>query len=71
MSSMQIHALGFYQTRGGQVVEITKIYQSQPIAEGTMDGKLYVWNTTDGTTNKWKQTDRDIVKYLGFTYDYD
>jgi hypothetical protein len=69
MSSMQIHALGFYQTRGGQVVEITKIYQSQPVAEGTMDGKSYLWNV-DGTTNKWKQTDRDIVKYLGLAYDH-
>jgi len=70
LSSMQIHALGFYETRGGQVVEITKIYQSQPVAEGTINGKSYVWNT-DGTTHKWKESPRDIVKYLGFTYDYD
>ena len=68
---MQIHALGFYETRGGQVVEITKIYQSQPVAEGTMNGKSYLWNATDGTTHKWKESPRDIVKYLGFTYDYD
>jgi hypothetical protein len=67
-----ITQLGLYETRDGRTVAITKIYQSQPIAEGKMDGKSYVWNT-DGTTDKWKDTPRDIVKFISNwdTYDTD
>ena len=67
-----IHSTGFYQTRDGRIVEITKVYSSQPIAEGMIDQKTYVW-MTDGRVDKWKDTPRDIVRFISNwdTYDTD
>jgi hypothetical protein len=58
-----ITQLGLYETRDGRVVAITKIYQSQPIAEGMIDQKTYVW-MTDGRVDKWRDTPRDIVRFI-------
>lgn len=63
-----IDQLGFYMTRGGRVVEITRILQSQPIAEGyaitygTRD-TFHIWNV-DGYSNRHKETEIDIVSFM-------
>jgi len=61
-----INRLGWYATRLGLLVKITRILQSQPMAEGTLhdDGKTseHVWNT-DGSFNRHKETDLDIVEF--------
>lgn len=63
-----IDCLGFYMTRGGQMVEITRILESQPIAEGYLllggfRQTFHVWNV-DGSYNRLKQTERDIVRFV-------
>jgi hypothetical protein len=61
-----IDRCGWYATRLGLLVKITRILESQPIAEGTLhdDGKLsdHVWNL-DGSFNKHRDTDLDIVEF--------
>jgi|GEM_PF-3566383 len=63
-----ITCLGYYGTRDGRIVRITKIYQSQPIAEGYIrEGDkdvLAVWKTKDGRVWEWKSSPRDIIEYL-------
>lgn len=63
-----IDCLGFYMTRGGQIVEITRILESQPIAEGYLlkagfRETYHIWNI-DGSFNRLKETDRDIVTFM-------
>lgn len=63
-----IDCLGCYMTRGGNVVEITRILESQPMAEGYVmsagfRNTFHVWNV-DGTFNRLKETDRDIVRFM-------
>lgn len=63
-----IHWLGYYLTRGGSVVEITRILESQPMAEGYLlkggfRDSFHVWNI-DGSFNRLKETDRDIVRFM-------
>lgn len=62
-----IDKLGYYQTRDGRVVKITRIYDSQPIAEGfiKVDGLdiWYIWNC-DGSTDRFAEKPRDITQYL-------
>lgn len=63
-----IDCLGFYLTRNGQVVEVTRILQSQPIAEGyiVLSGyrdTFHIWNI-DGTFNRLKESDHDIVRFM-------
>lgn len=62
-----INCLGIYLTRSGEVVEITRILESQPIAEGyLLNGgfrkSFLIWNV-DGSFNRLKQTDHDIVRF--------
>lgn len=63
-----IHWLGYYLTRGGSVVEITRLLESQPMAEGYLlkggfRETFNVWNI-DGSFNRLKETDRDIVRFM-------
>ena len=59
-----ITCLGYYSTRDGRIVRITKIYQSQPIAEGCIGDVLAIWRTKDGRVQEWKSSPLDIVEYL-------
>lgn len=63
-----IDCLGFYMTRDGQTVEITRILEAQPLAEGYIikagfRDTFHLWNI-DGSFNRLKQTDRDIVRFM-------
>lgn len=63
-----IDCLGFYMTRDGQTVEITRILESQPLAEGYIikagfRDTFHLWNI-DGSFNRLKETDRDIVRFM-------
>ena len=63
-----IDSLGFYMTRDGQTVEITRILESQPLAEGYIlksgfRDTFHLWNI-DGSFNRLKETDRDIVRFM-------
>lgn len=63
-----IDCLGFYLTRDGQTVEITRILESQPLAEGYIikagfRDTFHLWNI-DGSFNRLKETDRDIVRFM-------
>jgi hypothetical protein len=55
-------------TRNGQTVEITRILESQPLAEGYLmkagfRDTFHLWNI-DGSFNRLKETDRDIVRFM-------
>ena len=63
-----IDILGYYETRNGKFVKIVKIYQNQDIAEGFMDGRMYVWHL-DGAADRQKEKPRDIVKFLAAKWD--
>ena len=63
-----IWCLGYYMTRDGQTVEITRILESQPMAEGYLmkagfRDTFHLWNI-DGSFNRLKETDRDIVRFM-------
>lgn len=63
-----IDSLGYYMTRDGQTVEITRILESQPLAEGYIikagfRDTFHLWNI-DGSFNRLKETDRDIVRFM-------
>jgi hypothetical protein len=70
-----IHSLGYYMTRDGQVVEMTRILESQPLAEGYLlkggfRDTFHLWHT-NGSSNRLKQTDRDIVRFINNPTDYE
>ena len=63
-----IDSLGYYMARDGQTVEITRILESQPLAEGYIikagfRDTFHLWNI-DGSFNRLKETDRDIVRFM-------
>lgn len=63
-----IDQLGYYMTRGQQVVEVTRILESQPIVEGYIVSSglrqsFHIWNS-DGSFSRHKETDRDIVSFI-------
>jgi hypothetical protein len=63
-----INQLGFYMTRDNRIVEITRILQSQPLAEGyvTLHGNresFHVWGL-NGYFDRQKETNRDIVSFV-------
>jgi hypothetical protein len=70
-----IDCLGFYLTRDGQVVQITRILEAQPLAEGYLmkagfRDTFHLWNI-DGSFNRLKETDRDIVRFMYNLTDYE
>jgi hypothetical protein len=58
-----IFTTGFYETRDGRIVEIKKIYQTQPFAEGVLDNQFYGWHT-NGRANPFAESPRDIVRFI-------
>lgn len=63
-----IDCLGYYLTRDGQTVEITRLLANQPMAEGYLMAagfkkSFHFWNI-DGSFNRLKETDRDIVRFM-------
>jgi hypothetical protein len=70
-----IRSLGFYMTRSGRMVKITKLYENQPIAEGYIyDGFIqstsHIWNV-NGNFSRYNEHDYDIVKFIDQSNDYD
>jgi hypothetical protein len=63
-----IDILGYYETKDGRFVKIVKIYQNQDIAEGFLDGRMYVWHK-DGVADRNKERPRDIIGFLGANWD--
>jgi hypothetical protein len=70
-----IDCLGFYMTRDGRTVEIVRILESQPLAEGYLmkagfRDTFHLWNI-DGSFNRLKETDRDIVRFMYHLTNYE
>lgn len=66
-----VNALGYYLTRAGETVQITRLLEHQPIAEGYIlkggaKDTYHIWYR-DGTANRFKQTERDLVLFMYFS----
>lgn len=67
-NAQMIDQLGYYLTRDGRVVEISRILESQRMAEGYLlqggfRDTCHLWYL-DGSCNRLKETDRDIVRFM-------
>lgn len=63
-----IDSVGYYMTRDGRVVSITRLLENQLIAEGHLmtagvKKSFHFWNL-DGSFNRLKETDYDIVRFM-------
>lgn len=63
-----IDCLGYYLTKDGRVVEISRILESQRMAEGYIlvnnsRDTFHLWYL-DGSCNRLRETDRDIVRFM-------